>query len=124
MIMHGWGSDWARMLIASRYGRGMSESLGAPSMIDISDSKFPLGHLVATSNAAAQLSNEALSDGLRRHASGDWGELDDEDRAENEDALAVGNRLLSVYTSSTGVTFWIITEWDRSVTTILLPEDY
>ena len=93
-------------------------------MIVTSESKFPLGQLVATANAAAQLSNEAVSEGLRRHAAGDWGELDDGDRAENENALTAGNRLLSAYTAPNGVKFWIITEWDRSITTVLLPEDY
>lgn len=93
-------------------------------MIVTSESTFPLGQLVATANAAAQLSNEAVSEGLRRHAAGDWGELDDGDRAENENALIAGNRLLSAYTAPNGVKFWIITEWDRSATTVLLPEDY
>ena len=55
---------------------------------------------------------------------GDWGELCDEDRVANDQALIQEARVMSVYTSSAGVTFWIITEWDRSVTTVLLPEDY
>ncbi|HRJ27381.1 MAG TPA: hypothetical protein PLO61_07725 [Fimbriimonadaceae bacterium] len=62
--------------------------------------------------------------GIGRHASGDWGEVCDEDRASNEEALVEGLRLMSVYTSTSGLTFWIITEWDRSITTVLLPEDY
>ena len=50
--------------------------------------------------------------------------MDEEDRAENELSLENGYRLLSAYTVSTGAKIWIITEWDRSVTTILLPEEY
>jgi hypothetical protein len=59
-----------------------------------------------------------------RHASGDWGELDQEDLDANERSLRDGSRLLSAYRSKNGVRFWIITEADRSVTTALLPEDY
>ncbi len=57
-------------------------------------------------------------------ASGDWGEVCVEDWDANELALQNGTRLLSTYTSTAGIKFWIITEWDRSITTILLPEDY
>jgi len=61
---------------------------------------------------------------LQRHVRGDWGNLDDEDKQANEDALHRGSRLLSSYQTSQNVKFWIITEADRSVTTVLLPEDY
>jgi hypothetical protein len=65
----------------------------------------------------------AVHDGLKRHASGDWGDICPEDRGLNELALKDGSRLLSVY--GTGERkFWIITEADRSVTTVLMPEDY
>lgn len=90
----------------------------------LANAKFPLGCLVATSNAASQLSPADVAVGIGRHASGDWGEVCDEDQASNEEALVEGLRLMSVYTSSNGLTFWIITEWDRSITTVLLPEDY
>ncbi len=90
----------------------------------LANAKFPLGRLVATSNAASQLSPSDVAVGIGRHASGDWGEVCDEDQASNEEALVDGLRLMSVYTSSIGLTFWIITEWDRSITTVLLPEDY
>ena len=93
-------------------------------MIFILDSKFPLGRLVATSNAVARLPPDIVANCIQRHARGDWGELCDEDRAENEQALVSGNRLLSAYSTPDGLTFWIITEWDRSITTVLLPEDY
>jgi hypothetical protein len=61
---------------------------------------------------------------LARHSSGDWGDVCEEDRKENDLSLKEGFRLLSVYTTSTGTKLWIITEADRSVTTVLLPEDY
>ena len=61
---------------------------------------------------------------LARHFCGDWGDVCDEDRGVNESALANGQRLMSVYKSSDHETIWIITEWDRSVTTILLPDEY
>lgn len=54
---------------------------------------------------------------------GDWGNLCEEDRLANERALREGERLLSAYETAGGVTFWIITERDRSATTVLLPED-
>lgn len=86
-------------------------------------SKFPLGQIVITSNANQVISPEEIQDGLRRHASGDWGKVCADDAALNDEALVNGDRLLSSYGPSDR-TFWIITEWDRSVTTILLPEDY
>jgi hypothetical protein len=85
--------------------------------------KFPLGQIVITANANAQLESQAVNEGLTRHASGDWGEVCEDDRQENELSLKEGFRLLSVYRSGE-TTFWIITEADRSVTTVLMPEDY
>lgn len=61
---------------------------------------------------------------LLRHVNGDWGDLDDEDKKENELSVKEGFRILSAYELATGVKLWVITEWDRSVTTILLPEEY
>jgi hypothetical protein len=61
---------------------------------------------------------------LKRHLTGDWGEVDEHDRRENERSLAEGCRLLSAYTLSTGAKLWIITEADRSSTTLLLPSEY
>lgn len=86
--------------------------------------KFPLGQMVITANANARLPELDVLIGLERHASGDWGELDEHDRQENELSLREGFRLLSAYHASNGEKFWIITEADRSVTTVLLPEDY
>ena len=86
--------------------------------------KFPLGQLVATKNAVAALLPEDIKTALRRHVTGDWGDLPEEDQTTNENALVRGDRLFSVYHSLIGVKFYVITEWDRSLTTVLLPEDY
>ena len=85
---------------------------------------FELGRMVITQNAMSQLDDDALIEGLRRHAVGDWGDLCEEDREANNRALYEGTRLLSAYKSKAGLKYWIITEADRSATTILLPEDY
>lgn len=88
--------------------------------------KFELGQLVSTPGALTALSEAGQTpmEFIRRHSAGDWGELDDHDRTENMFGLKHGFRLMSVYTLSTGEKIWIITEADRSVTTILLPEEY
>lgn len=86
--------------------------------------RFPLGRLVMTLNAKNALSIQDMNTSLNRHANCDWGDICEEDWETNNDALRNGHRLLSVYHSSAGKKFWIITEHDRSVTTILLPEDY
>ena len=85
---------------------------------------FELGQIVITAHALEVLDPEAMLNCLRRHAKGDWGELCEEARAENELSLREGFRLLSAYTDRNGNKFWIITEADRSITTILLTEDY
>ena len=87
---------------------------------------FSLGQLVATPGALESLqeADQSPFEFLTRHVTGDWGELTDEDKSENEFSLANGFRILSAYTLSTGQRVWIITEADRSVTTILLPSEY
>ena len=90
----------------------------------MAEQKFPLGSTVMTRNANDQLHSEDVLDCLRRHAAGDWGDLDEHDEAENELSLQQGFRLLSVYRDRNDTKFWIITEADRSSTCVLLPEDY
>jgi hypothetical protein len=88
---------------------------------------FSLGQLVATPGALAALGKAGQTplEFLARHVRGDWGELGDEDRRENQLSLERGFRLLSSYRTSSGDTkVWVITEADRSVTTLLLPEEY
>jgi hypothetical protein len=86
---------------------------------------LPLGRVVATPGALKLLSEIGAHpfDYLARHAIGDWGELCAFDRRQNETALRDGYRILSSYDVPAG-RVWIITEADRSVTTILLPEEY
>ena len=90
----------------------------------LSGPKFSPGHIVITSNAAQHLSDADIASALRRHLRGDWGDLNAHDQRENERSLLDGCRLLSAYQTAAGVRFWVITEADRSVTTLLLPEDY
>ena len=92
--------------------------------LDESKAKFPLGQTVATPNALNQISNEEILRAIARHVQGDWGTLETQDRNANEHALKSGGRLFSQYHSIQNIKFWIITEADRSVTTVLLPEDY
>lgn len=96
-----------------------AKSDGAPRRVS-----FSLGHVVMTRKAASTLPQHEVLQALDRHASGDWGDVDDHDRQENEFSLKEGFRLLSVYHTASGTKFWIITEADRSATTVLLPEDY
>jgi hypothetical protein len=90
----------------------------------MSAAKFKTGQIVTTANALNQLTYDDILAGLLRHVTGDWGDLDADDRQENDLALERGTRLLSAYQAGNGVKFWIITEADRSSTTVLLPEDY
>jgi len=90
----------------------------------ISGGKFPTGRVVITRGAIIELSRDEAMKGLRRHISGDWGELDEHDWKQNEAALEHGFRLFSRYVTQGGTKFYVITEHDRSVTTILLPGEY
>lgn len=87
---------------------------------------FPAGRIVATPGALALLeeAQKSPSEFLSRHLRGDWGDLCPEDKAENELSLKHGFRLLSSYPVTDSDTLWIITEADRSVTTLLLPSEY
>ena len=89
-------------------------------------SKFPPGAVVATPGALAAFEHtgDKIEVFLRRHVQGDWGDLDEHDRRENEYSLRHDLRLLSAYTLSDQTRIWIITEADRSATTILLPSEY
>lgn len=92
--------------------------------IAISAGKFRPGQVVITREAQRKLPSDDVYKGLVRHLAGDWGNLDEHDWKENDAALEYGFRLLSSYATRDGTKFWIITEHDRSVTTILLPEEY
>ena len=87
---------------------------------------FPPGQIVATPGALALLEQAKKSplEFLSRHLRGDWGDLCQEDKTENELSLKYGFRLLSSYPITDTGKLWVITEADRSVTTLLLPEEY
>jgi hypothetical protein len=88
--------------------------------------RFRLGQVVATPGALAALeeAHQSPQEFLERHQSGDWGEVGAEDWRENELSVRKNFRVLSAYTLSTGTKIWIITEADRSATTLLLPDEY
>lgn len=86
--------------------------------------KFDLGQLVGTRGALDTISAVDIENALKRYVQGDWGDMVEEDKQQNEEGLKHGGRLMGVYKDSNGVDFWIITEWDRSVTTVLLPSEY
>ena len=88
--------------------------------------RFSLGRLVATPGALRALEEAGQTPAffLAKHMSGDWGDVDDEDKLANDEALVHGDRLLSAYRTLLGVKIWIITEADRSSTCTLLPSDY
>lgn len=100
-------------------------------MIQIARPKFPLGQILTTPGALEALNSSGHSpfEFVARHASGDWGIVDDEDKAGNDQSLIDGSRLLSAYLTDKGVKIWVITEaaddrGNREATTILLPEEY
>jgi len=84
---------------------------------------FRLGRMLATPGAIRVLQPEEILKSLARHARCDWGEVDDEDKSANDFAVSRRLRILSAYRAG-GVKFWIITEADRSATTVLLPDEY
>lgn len=88
--------------------------------------RFKLGRILATPAAVEAIADARVSiiDLLIRHMRGDWGELSESDREQNELSVDTGLRLLSSYVLPNGQTIWVITEWDRSATTFLLPGDY
>ncbi len=104
-----------------------------PALIVPTETAFPLGRIVTTPGAL-ELAQQGvdISASLRRHAAGDWGELDTHDRRANDHALKQNDgRLFSSYehnliteSGERTVKLWIITEWDRSVTTLLRPDEY
>ena len=95
------------------------------------DQLFPMGRIVMTANLQGKIQEanpehweEELHHLINRHASGDWGELDEEDKCENQVSLERGSRIFSAYTTTSEIRVWVITEADRSCTRALLPEYY
>lgn len=86
--------------------------------------RVPLGQTLATPGAMKATTQTERNIVFSRHSRGDWGDVVEEDWQANDQALQNGERLLSVYHTLSGTEFWIITEADRSATTILLPSEY
>jgi hypothetical protein len=88
--------------------------------------RFLLGRIVATPGAleALEEANQNPFEFIQRHQTGDWGELCEEDKRENEFSVRNDFRILSSYRTRNGVKIWVFTEADRSVTTLLLPHEY
>ena len=87
------------------------------------NTRFNLGRLCVTQNASGAVPADEILKAVERHAAGDWGLVDQSLWAENDQALRAGKRLFSVYESSAGRRFWIVTEANRRTTTVMLPED-
>ena len=85
---------------------------------------FPMGRLLATPGVLETVSRDEIFIALGRHLKGDWGDVSNTDKRSNNESLKDGSRLLSVYHAQDDLTFWIITEADRSATTVLLPSEY
>jgi hypothetical protein len=87
---------------------------------------FSLGQIVATPGALAALekAGQSPTEFLSRHMRGEWGDVPDDDKRENQFSLERGFRLLSSYRTNANDKIWVVTEADRSATTILLPEEY
>jgi hypothetical protein len=88
--------------------------------------RFELGRVVATPGAlrALERAEQLPAEFLDRHVNGDWGDVPDEDKQENEFSVEHGFRIVSAYTTSASEKIWVITEADRSYTTLLLPSEY
>ena len=90
----------------------------------MTNTKLRLGELYITKGANAKLHIPDAVTAMTRHANCDFGDISEEDRELNMQAVEIGERVVSAYTDKNGTKFWIITEADRYCTTILLPEDY
>ncbi|WPL15706.1 hypothetical protein Thiowin_00620 [Thiorhodovibrio winogradskyi] len=89
---------------------------------------FEMGRTLATAGVMAVLEElgqqDLLQSVLHRHCYGDWGDVDEDDWRANEQALQDNERLMSLYKVDSGLTLWVITEADRSQTTVMLPKEY
>ena len=87
---------------------------------------FELGRVVATPGALAALGRAEVNpaDLIHRHVTGDWADMDVEDQAANKSALLLGGRVFSSYEIGPDTRVWVITEWDRSSTCLMLPDEY
>jgi hypothetical protein len=86
--------------------------------------KFDLGDVAVTNGVMENFRQPFVILCLTRHRLGDWGALDDEDKEANDNALHGRERLLSAYLAPNGEKLYVITEWDRKLTTVLMPDEY
>ena len=86
--------------------------------------RIPLGEITLTMGAMDKLGLGEIVRALDRHSRGDWGVVDEDDAHANDVALLEECRLFSAYLSDTGINFWVITEADRQITTVLIPSEY
>lgn len=112
-----------------RFKTHLRESMGEQRIVPREERKFPMGQIVMTRGVNDLVAENAefsrfVTDSLARHSRGDWGDLPPEDKKENEYALTRRLRLFSAYEKPPLPKIWIITEADRSVTTILFPSEY
>lgn len=110
----------------SERDRHIPEQTPQPNKEQMPKALFSLGRVAITPGAVMtlQVAEYHPVQFLARHITGDWGDLPEEDVKENDFALQRGLRVFSAYKLDTGSTIYVITEWDRSVTTLLLPEEY
>jgi hypothetical protein len=92
--------------------------------LDVMEVKFCLGRLFVTPGVVMELSPMEVLEALGRHAHGDWGDVGECDWKENDRSVREGSRLVSSHRGGNGTKFWVITEHDRSATTVLLPQEY
>src|ERR1043165_6441253 len=90
------------------------KSIDPPKRVSHSRNKFALGHVLITPGVRSALMIEEILEAIQRHRAGDWGEVSEIDREENELSIRGGFHLFSIYLSSEGTSFWVITEADRS----------
>jgi hypothetical protein len=104
----------------------LENSTSSQATMSLSQAKFSPGQVVATPGSLAAMNEHGCLPQtlLSRHLAGDWGQVGEDDAELNDHAFEYGDRLLSSYVISPRVTIWLITEWDRSVTTFLLPSEY
>jgi hypothetical protein len=117
------GRPASRTWSAPRFALG--RILATPGALHaLDEAEHVRGHGARRSGADGLPARSLATELLARHVAGDWGELDAEDQRANEDALVTSARILSAYVLPSGVKVWILTEADRSATTVLLPEEY
>lgn len=116
----------AEIITHRRSPRDDNDTLQANAAEETLCPRFPPGDVYITPGANEALceSTELARDFLLRHLSGDWGEVCEQDRAENEFSIERHLRILSAYRTKRGVRLWLITEADRKSTTLFLPEEY